>query len=135
MCRFAHRYRNAESTPIEAVYLFPLDEGAAVCGFEAIIDGAVIVADVQERDKAFERYDEAIGQGHGAYLLDEERPDVFRASIGNLPPGKEVLVRITYVTELSVDGGRFRFTLPTTIAPKYAPAEASAASGVPRPRP
>ena len=103
--------------------MFPLDEGAAVCGFEAIIDGTVVVGEVQERDKAFERYDEAMEQGHGAFLLDEERPDVFQASIGNLPPGKEVLVRITYVTELPVDDGRLRFTLPTTIAPKYAPAE------------
>ena len=119
----AHRYRNTESTPIEAVYLFPLDEGAAVCGFEAIVDGTVIVGEVQERERAFDDYDEAIERGHGAFLLDEERPDVFRASIGNLPPGKEVLVRITYVTELPVDDGRFRFTLPTTIAPKYAPAE------------
>ena len=119
----AQRYRNAESTPIEVVYLFPLDEGAAVCGFEAVIDGTVVVAEVQERDRAFERYDEALEQGHGAFLLDEERPDVFRASIGNLLPGKEVLVRITYVTELPVSAGRLRFTLPTTIAPKYAPAE------------
>ena len=30
----AQRYVNRESTPIEAVYGFPLDEGAAVCGFE-----------------------------------------------------------------------------------------------------
>ena len=119
----AHRYRNAESTPIEAVYVFPLDDGAAVCGFEAIIDGVSVVAEVQEREKAFERYDEAIEQGHGAFLLDEERPDVFRASVGNLAAGKEVLVRITYVTELPVDGGRLRFTLPTTIAPRYAPSE------------
>jgi hypothetical protein len=28
------RYVNREATPIEAVYVFPLDEGAAVCGFE-----------------------------------------------------------------------------------------------------
>jgi Ca-activated chloride channel family protein len=119
----AHRYRNAEATPIEAVYLFPLDEGAAVCGFEAVIDDVVVVGRVEERDRAFERYDEAIEQGHGAFLLDEERPDVFRASIGNLAPGKEVLVRLTYVTELPVADGQLRFTLPTTIAPKYAPAE------------
>ena len=31
----AHRYVNREAAPIEAVYVFPLDEGAAVCGFEA----------------------------------------------------------------------------------------------------
>ena len=29
------RYRNTEAHRIEAVYVFPLEEGAAVCGFEA----------------------------------------------------------------------------------------------------
>ena len=119
----AHRYVNREATPIEAVYVFPLDEGAAVCGFEAVIDGTLVVGEVHEREKAFEIYDDAIADGHGAFLLDEERPDVFQASIGNLPPGKEVLVRLTYVTELSIDGGRARFSIPTTVSPRYAPAQ------------
>ena len=119
----AHRYVNREAAPIEAVYVFPLDEGAAVCGFEAVVDGTLVVGEVQEREKAFETYDDAIADGHGAFLLDEERPDVFQASIGNLPPGKEVLVRLTYVTELSIDGGRARFSIPTTVSPRYAPAE------------
>ena len=61
--------------------------------------------------------------GHGAFLLDEERPDVFQASIGNLPPGKEVLLKLTYVTELTVDGHGLRFSIPTTVSPRYAPAE------------
>ena len=100
------RYVNREATPIEAVYVFPLDEGAAVCGFEAIIDGTLVVGEVKERDEAFEMYDDAMERGDGAFLLDEERPDVFQASIGNLPPGKEVLVKLTYVTELAVAGRR-----------------------------
>ena len=83
------RYVNRESTPIEAIYVFPLDEGAAVCGFEAIIDGTLVVGEVKEREEAFRMYDDAIERGDGAFLLDEERPDVFQASIGNLPPGKE----------------------------------------------
>ena len=127
----AHRYVNREKTPIEAVYVFPLSEGAAVCGFEAVVDGTLVVGEVQERDQAFETYDEAIADGHGAFLLDEERPDIFQASVGNLLPGKEVLVRLTYVTELSVDGGRARFTIPTTVSPRYAPAVDH--SGVGRP--
>jgi hypothetical protein len=117
------RYRNGESQPIEAVYVFPLEEGAAVSGFEAIIDGVHVVGQVREREKAFEEYDEALTAGHGAYLLDQERADVFTASIGNLPPGKEVLVRITYVAELSLEGDDLRFALPTTVSPRYAPAE------------
>ena len=127
----AHRYVNREATPIEAVYVFPLEEGAAVCGFEAVVDGTVVVGEVQERDTAFERYDKAMERGDGAFLLDEHRPDVFQASIGNLPPGREVLVRVTYVTELAVDDGQLRFTLPTTIAPKYAPEEDRAGVGQP----
>ena len=108
--------------PIEAVYLFPLEEGAAVCGFEAIIDGTLIVGEVKEREDAFRAYDEAIERGDGAFLLDEERPDVFQASVGNLPPGKEVLLKVTYVTELTVAGKGLRFSIPTTVSPRYAPA-------------
>ena len=115
------RYVNRESTPIEATYLFPLDEGAAVCGFEAVIDGTLVVGEVKERDEAFRQYDDAIERGDGAFLLDEERPDVFQASIGNLPPGKEALVRLTYVTELACSERGLRFTIPTTVSPRYAP--------------
>ena len=49
--------------------------------------GRVVVASVEEREKAFEEYDDALAAGHGAYLLDEERADVFTASVGNMPPG------------------------------------------------
>jgi Ca-activated chloride channel family protein len=127
----SHRYVNTESTPIEAVYVFPLDEGAAVCGFEAVVDGTLVIGEVEERETAFEKYDDAIAQGHGAFLLDEQRPDVFQASIGNLPPGKEVLVRLTYVTELSVDRTGARFMIPTTVSPRYAPAEDCTGVGQP----
>lgn len=119
----SQRYRNTESKPIEAVYVFPLDEGAAVSGFEAVIDGVHVVGEVKEREHAFADYDDALAAGHGAYLLDQERPDVFTASIGNLPPGKEVSVRLSYVAELEREGDDVRFVLPTTISPRYAPAQ------------
>jgi Ca-activated chloride channel family protein len=118
----AQRYVNREASPIEAVYVFPLDEAAAVCGFEAVIDGTLVVGEVKERDQAFEMYDDAMMRGDGALLLDEERPDVFVASVGNLPPGKELLLKIVYVTELHVDDDGLRFVLPTTVSPRYAPA-------------
>ena len=117
------RYVNREEKPIEAVYLFPLDEGAAVCGFEAIIDGTLVVGEVKEREEAFRMYDDAMERGDGAFLLDEERPDVFQASVGSLPPGKEVLLKLTYVTELTVEGDSARFVIPTTVSPRYAPAQ------------
>lgn len=117
------RYRNQEAKPIEAVYLFPLDERAAVSGFAALVDGVEIVGEVKAREEAFDRYDDALADGHGAFLLDQERPDVFTARIGNLLPGKEAIVRITYVAELGLEGDDLRFVLPTTVSPRYAPLE------------
>lgn len=119
----SQRYANREAQPVEAVYVFPLDERAAVCGFEAVVGGAHVVGEVKEREQAFAEYDDALAAGHGAYLLDEERPDVFTASIGNVEPGQEVLVRIRYVTELDATADEVRFVLPTTVSPRYAPAE------------
>ena len=127
----SQRYVNTEAAPIEAVYVFPLDERSAVSGFEAIVDGTLVVGEVKERDEAFTIYDEALEQGHGAFLLDEERPDVFQASVGNLPPGKEVLLRLTYVSELSIADGSIRFVVPTTVSPRYAPVEDRSSVGRP----
>ena len=115
-------YRNLETVPLEVVYTFPLDEGAAVCGFEATVDGVRYVGRAMERDEAFKEYDDALEAGHGGFLLDEERADVFTASLGNLKPESTVELSITYVTELAAEGEAVRFTLPTTVSPRYAPA-------------
>jgi Ca-activated chloride channel family protein len=122
-------YRNQETVPLEVVYVFPLDEGAAVCGFEATVDGVRYVGRAMERDEAFKQYDDALEAGHGGFLLDEERADVFTASLGNMKPGSEVVLSITYVTELAAEGAAARFTLPTTVSPRYAPASDSTGIG------
>ena len=125
------RYRNQESQPVEAIYVFPLDESAAVCGFAAVVGGIRYEGAVKPRDEAFAVYDDAMAEGHGAFLLDEERPDVFTASIGNLAPGAEVQIELTYVTELPVEDDSIRFTLPTTVSPRYAPRQDQVGIGRP----
>jgi Ca-activated chloride channel family protein len=113
---FTQRYRNQDSKPVEAVYVFPLDEGAAVCGFAAVVDGVRYEGVIKPREEAFATYDDAMAAGHGAFLLDEERPDVFTASIGNLAAGAEAQIELTYVTELTYEDDSVRFALPTTIS-------------------
>jgi hypothetical protein len=117
------RYRNHEAQPVEAVYVFPLDERAAVCGFNAVVNGVRYDGVVKPREDAFATYDDALSEGHGAFLLDEERPDIFSASVGSILPGSDVQLELTYVTELMFEGDALRFTLPTTVAPRYAPVE------------
>jgi len=115
------RYQNIEEKAIEAVYSFPLPESAAVCGFDVETDDKTIVAKVDEKEAAFEKYDESISKGWGAFLLDQDRPNIFTASIGNLLPKQSVLVKIKYVMELDSEGDGIRFFLPTTISPRYLP--------------
>eukprot|EP01133_Synstelium_polycarpum_P003432 gene3432-3897_t len=113
---FQH-YRNESTRAIEAKYVFPLDEMSAVCGFEAYINGKHIVGECKEKERAHREYKQAIAEGHGAYLMDEEKPDVFTVSVGNLPPKAEVLIKIIYITELSLEGLDIAFVLPASIAP------------------
>lgn len=115
------RYVNRENQPIEAVYLFPLDEGAGVCQFTAEVDGRIIQGVAKETEEAKTDYEHAIQSGHSAFLVEEKLPDVFKAKIGNLAAGSGAKIRLTYVTELKVEGGEIRFYLPTTIAPRYVP--------------
>ncbi|MDD5435291.1 MAG: VIT domain-containing protein, partial [Nitrospira sp.] len=124
-------FKNGEDKPIEAVYKFPLPEGGAVCGFKAIIGEKIIEGDIEEREKAFELYDEALSKGHGAMLLDEERPNIFTLSVGNLNPGGTAIIEIEYVTLLEATGSEVRFFLPTTISPRYIPDGTPDDNGIP----
>uniref|UniRef100_A0A8C8YE31 Poly [ADP-ribose] polymerase n=1 Tax=Prolemur simus TaxID=1328070 RepID=A0A8C8YE31_PROSS len=110
-------YTNQSPVPIEAKYIFPLDEKAAVCGFEAFINGKHIIGEVKEKEEALREYREAVSQGHGAYLMDQEAPDIFTISVGNLPPRAKVLIKVTYITELSIQGAAAVFFLPAAVAP------------------
>jgi Ca-activated chloride channel family protein len=119
----AQRFRNAEKVPIEAVYVFPVPADAAVCGLAMRVGERRIEGQVLEREKAFVAYDDAMAAGHGAVLLDAERPNIFTASVGNVLPGQEVVVELTWEAELPVEGDAIRFMVPTTVAPRYAPKE------------
>jgi Ca-activated chloride channel family protein len=115
------RYVNAETVPVEAVYSFPLEEGSAVCALCIETGGRTLAGRIEEREKAFEQYDEALAAGHGAVLADQDRPNIFTVSVGNLLPGQEATVCLEYVTELAQHGRDVRLMLPTTIAPRYVP--------------
>jgi hypothetical protein len=67
------RYENVEEVPIEATYVFPLAEGASVSSFFAIVDGKKIEGKLEEKEKAKDKYDDAIASGHSAYLLEEDK--------------------------------------------------------------
>ncbi|KAI1893191.1 hypothetical protein AGOR_G00121150, partial [Albula goreensis] len=118
------QYENKEERPLEAIFVFPLEGDAALCHFSAKIGETEVVAELQEKQKAREQYDDALSSGQQAFLLEEssESSDVFRLSVGSLPPGQNASVTLAYVTELAVQADNaLRFCLPAVLNPRYAP--------------
>ncbi|XP_052237802.1 von Willebrand factor A domain-containing protein 5A-like [Dreissena polymorpha] len=118
------QYTNTEENPIEALFTFPVDDGSAVYQFEADIDGRHIVAEIQEREQAILTYKDSVDKGKTAMLLKEDTKssDTFQCTLGNLPPGKDAVLKVSFVNELPQEAdGKLRFTLPTVLNPRYAP--------------
>ena len=122
-------YKNEETKSVEASFTFPLDDGSAVYGFEATIDGRVTRAEVQAKEAAKRSYKEAMERNETAFLAEESDTsgDIFRCKIGNLPPGSDAILSFSYVVDLaeSTDGdddGSVVFTLPSVLNPRYSPA-------------
>ncbi|XP_049986450.1 von Willebrand factor A domain-containing protein 5A-like isoform X1 [Alexandromys fortis] len=124
-------YENEEKVPLETIFVFPMDEDSAVYSFEASVDGKKIVAELQEKMQAHRKYEEALSQGHQAYLLEEDdySRDVFSCNVGNLQPGAKVAVTLRYVQELPLEtDGALRYVLPAILNPRYQLSEQSANS-------
>uniref|UniRef100_A0A8C9T4U6 VIT domain-containing protein n=1 Tax=Scleropages formosus TaxID=113540 RepID=A0A8C9T4U6_SCLFO len=112
------QYENQESNPVEAIFIFPMDSNAAVYRFLARI-GTSRLKPKSERRRS---------SGQEAFLLEEsdESSDVFRLSVGSLPPGQTASVTVGYVSELAVQADHaLRFCLPAVLNPRYTPAGSS----------
>lgn len=103
-------------------YQLPLDEKASVTAFRAELGDRVIDGIVKDKEEAEQEYNDAVDAGKPAALAEQTRPDIFKISIGNMPPNVVVRVILTYVAPLEVfDADTYRFVLPTKVAPRYHP--------------
>ena len=114
-------FRNALDEPVEATYIFPLPDRAAVTSFRMHVAGRMVDGELKERGQAREEYDAAIAQGHRAAIAEEERSGVFSLRVGNLPPREEAVVELTLVGPVPVSDGEATFRFPLVVAPRYTP--------------
>ncbi|MEJ7597987.1 MAG: VIT domain-containing protein [Kofleriaceae bacterium] len=120
----AQTFVNTTGTTIEATYVFPLPDRAAVHKFTMEVGGRVIDGLVEERGLARAQYDQAIAAGHRAAITEEERGGVFTLRVGNLGHGESAIVRLSLVGPLPVDDGEVTFRFPLVVAPRYMPGSA-----------
>ncbi len=114
-------FANPHAAPVEVTWIFPLPPRAAVDRFEAELGGRRIEGMLKERGQARADYTQAVSSGQRAALVEEERPDVFTVTIGNLMPGEEARLLLTMVGPLQCRDGEVTLRIPLVVAPRYIP--------------
>ncbi|HEY8473978.1 MAG TPA: VIT domain-containing protein [Natronosporangium sp.] len=114
-------FHNPFDQPLEATYVFPLPDRAAVTGMRMVAADRTIEAELRERGEARATYDRAIAAGQRASIAEQERPDVFTMRVGNILPGEQVTVTLTLAGRLAYEDGEATFRFPLVVAPRYIP--------------
>jgi Ca-activated chloride channel homolog len=123
------QYHNPYDSKIEAVYVFPLPDDAAVRDFVMTVGARKIRGIIREREEAEKIYADARRQGHVASLLTQERANIFTQKVANIEPGKQIDIAITYFHTLRYQDGTFEFAFPMVVGPRYNPAGTVAGVG------
>lgn len=133
-------FENPTQTPLNATYLFPLNEDAAVYSMSMQIGDEVIDAQIRRREQARAEFETARREGRAAALLSQHRPNMFTQEVANLMPGASVRVTLRYAQSVPRVDGAYELVLPLVVGPRYnppprAPAQlASADAQQPAPR-
>lgn len=123
------KFVNPFDKRIEAVYVFPLPENAAVDRMTMKIGDRTIKGVIKKREEARNIYEQARRQGKTASLLEQERPNIFTQSVANILPGDTILVEISYVEVLDYEKGKYEFLFPMIVGPRYIPGEPTSRTG------
>jgi Ca-activated chloride channel homolog len=114
-------FHNTLSEPLEATYIFPLPDRAAVTSFRMEVGGRVIDGVIDERGRARADYEQAIAAGERAAIAEEDRAGVFTLRVGNLMPDEKAVIRLTLVGPVPFEEGEANFSFPLVVAPRYIP--------------
>src|ERR1051325_3748853 len=125
------QFENPFKEKIEAVYVFPLSQNAAVDDMTMTVGERTVRGKILTREEAHLVYEEAKSSGKVAGLLDQERPNVFTQSVANILPGEQVKITISYVETLSYVNGAYEFVFPMVVGPRYIPAGVPDGSRIP----
>jgi Ca-activated chloride channel family protein len=127
--RVKQTFTNPLDRKIEAIYVFPLPQDAAVDEMVMVVGGRRIVGQIKPRGEAREIYERAKAAGHVTGLLDQERPNIFTQSLANIEPGVQIDIEISYVETLKYEDGQFEFVFPMVVGPRYMPGTPSGQQG------
>ena len=118
-------FSNATVSPIaRGSYTFPLPNGCTITDFCCRLGSdKIIQAKISPKQEAHETFDRATRNNQTAGLLEQDTPEIFSTSLGNIPANTKLKAEISFVTLLkhrfADDRNTLTFTIPTYIAARY----------------
>ena len=113
-----------KSESIEVKYEHPINPTCIITSCSMIINNREIKCTMKDKDEAQDDYDDAIAQGQSTILTETgETTDVLVFHLGIIPPLGSIKIKLTYVTEVSMEPGSNLtvglITVPQNIIPVY----------------
>ncbi|MDX2014834.1 MAG: VIT domain-containing protein [Myxococcaceae bacterium] len=113
-------FHNPHAEPLRVTYSLPLPADGAVSGFSFTIGDQRIVGEVDTKQQARARFEDAVLSGRTAAILDQERTSLFTQEVGNVPPRLSVICEVTIDQKLAwLPDGFWEWRFPTVVAPRY----------------
>ena len=128
--KVTQEFENNFSEKIEAVYVFPLPQNAAVDDMTMRVGDRTVRGKILKREEAREVYEAAKSNGQSASLLDQERPNIFTQAVANILPNEKIIIEISYVETLKYEDGAYEFVFPMVVGPRYIPGNATGKQAV-----
>jgi Ca-activated chloride channel family protein len=112
-------FANSSKRNIEAVYTFPLPQGAVLMDLKIKLGDKLLSGTVITKEQAVDQYETAISEGNSAIMLERTDDGICTVNVGNLLAGERSELRYRYSQLLNWQNDSLRITLPTNIAPRY----------------
>lgn len=120
------RFRNTGGGWSEALYAFPLPDGAAIDRLGMQIGERVIEGEIRARAQAERIYGEARAAGQRASLVRQTTPNLFTTAVANIGPGETIDITIEYLETARYETGELSLRFPMTFTPRYGATETDA---------
>lgn len=105
-------FQNTGSTTLEAQFVFPMPENAAISGLTLLVDGKELTGRLLKKDEARRIYEEIVRRQHDPALLEYMGQGLFQTSVFPIPAQAERTVEIRYTQLLKKENGLIDLLLP-----------------------
>ncbi|CDW91779.1 UNKNOWN [Stylonychia lemnae] len=115
------KFFNDTAQPLEVTLNVPIEEDYGIGKLMIQIDEKVIEGRILEKQKAQEKYEDAVAQGHTAVMAqeDDQKDEIIKLTIGNLLPGQEATLHLQLLNILKIEGAAYCLRVPLHYFPNY----------------